>query len=277
MNRVVFFGNEKLATGIDSPQPLIRNALEEAGFEIEQTITKSLSSLQAHEAQIAVLAAYGKIIPRKILDEFPLGIINVHPSLLPQHRGPTPIEQTILDGETKTGVSIMRLSEKMDEGPIYKQKTLRIDGNETKENLALQLHKLGAELISEILPSIASGALPPRQQPHPDRATYSQKITKEHGQIDWRKPAINLEREIRAFSGWPRSYTTLGNTDVIIKKAHVIEATNATTPGEIIIGKDYLHIGTTEHLLGIDSIQPLGKKEMPILAFLSGYRNKLSN
>lgn len=276
MNKVVFFGNEKLATGIAHPEPLIRRAVEEAGFEIEQIITGDLSTLRTHDAQLAVLAAYGKIIPQRILDEFPLGIVNVHPSLLPKYRGPTPIEQTILDSTPKTGVSIMRLSKKMDEGPIYKQKTLHIKGYVTKDELTLHLQKLGAELINEILPSIATRTLLPRQQPHPERATYCEKISKEHGQIDWTKSAIALEREIRAYSGWPRSYVTLGETDIIITKAHVIETADATTPGEIIAGKNHLHIGTAQHYLGIDFIQPLGKKEMPVSAFLSGYRNKIS-
>ena len=105
--KIVFFGNEKLATGIPAPEPLIRQAVEAAGFEIEQIVTGPLTDLRPHEAQLAVLAAYGRMIPQRVLDEFPLGIINVHPSLLPQYRGPTPIEQAMLDGVEKTGVSIM--------------------------------------------------------------------------------------------------------------------------------------------------------------------------
>ena len=119
---LVFFGNGKLATGLENESPNILEALLDAGFEIEQHVTGPISDLQHHKAQLAVLAAYGHVVPQKVLDEFPLGIINVHPSLLPLYRGSTPIEQAILQGATKTGVSIMKLTTGMDEGPIYKQK-----------------------------------------------------------------------------------------------------------------------------------------------------------
>src|SRR3989338_420589 len=140
---IVFFGNEKLATGISPVKPVIFDAVLDAGFEIEQHVTGKLTELRPHKSVIAVLAAYGHIIPKSVLDQFTLGIINVHPSLLPLYRGPTPIEQAILDGASKTGVSIMHLTAGMDEGPIYKQKTVRLSGDESKAELTERLQHLG--------------------------------------------------------------------------------------------------------------------------------------
>lgn len=274
-NQIVFFGNEKLATGIPSPEPLIRHAAEAAGFEVEQIVTGKLSDLKPHKARLAVLAAYGHIIPQRILDDFPLGIINIHPSLLPLYRGPTPIEQAMLDGVTKTGVSIMHLTKGMDDGPIYKQKTVHLSGKETKTELTTLLQKLGAELLQEILPAIATGELKPRQQPHPERATYSQKIAKEHGVIDWTEPAVILERKIRAYSGWPKSHATIGVNELVITEARVSQLEIKPTPGKIFAEKKRLFIGTGEAWLEIICLQPLGKKEMPVSAFLSGYRSQL--
>ena len=261
---VVFFGNEKLATGIATPQPLIRQAVEAAGFTIEKIITGPLSTLGEHQSQLAVLAAYGHIIPQKILDEFPLGIINIHPSLLPKYRGSTPIEQALLDGEMKTGVSIMKLEAAMDTGPLYKQKTIHLRGDETKQELTNQLQQLGATLLQEVLPHIADGSLKPRAQPHPVRATYTQLITKQHSIIDWQKPAHQLEREIRAFAGWPQSRTTLGSVDAIVTKAHVGKSDEKLS----------IKCGDGNYLV-IDSLKPAGKKEMPAVAFLAGYSSKL--
>lgn len=271
---IVFFGNEKLATGLPQAEPVIRQAVESAGFTIEQVVTGKLSELKPHKSKLAILAAYGQIIPQRVLDEFPLGIINVHPSLLPQYRGPTPIEQAILDGVLKTGVSIMRLSAGMDEGPLYKQKTVHLSGTETKANLTKQLQKHGSDLLVDILPAIADGSLQPRQQPHPDRATYSRKLTKTDSIINWEKPAEVLEREIRAFAGWPGSRTTLFNKDVIVTEAHAILSTAPSAkPGDITVVKDAGEIGiaTKNGTLWVTKLKPAGKKEMTAKEFTTGY------
>lgn len=261
---IVFFGNEKLATGIPNVQPVIREAVEKAGFEIEKVVTGDLSQLGEHSSKLAVLAAYGHIIPQSVLDQFPLGVINIHPSLLPEYRGSTPIEQAILDGKETTGVSIMKLEAGMDTGPVYKQKTVHLSGDESKIELTELLQRLGAELLVEILPGIADGSLKPRKQPHPDRATYSRLLDKTDSVIDWSKPADTLAREVRAFLGWPQSRTTLGSLDVIITKAHTsdVETELSIRCGD---GK----------FLAIDSLKPIGKKEMPARAFLAGYKNRI--
>lgn len=273
LKTIVFFGNEKLATGIPAVEPVIQQAITSAGFSIEQIVTGRLSELRPHAAEIAVLAAYGQIIPQSILDEFPLGIINVHPSLLPTYRGPTPIEQAILDGVTKTGVSIMRLSAGMDEGPIYIQRTVHLSGRESKSDLTMTLQTIGAELITTVLPMVFDGAIKPRQQSHPDRASYSHKLSKENSLLDWHKSAIQLEREIRAYLGWPGSKTTLAGKDVIITQAHTVPASGK--PGQVIRTKNELIIATANDGLSIDRLKPAGKAEMSISAFLLGYSDRI--
>ncbi len=266
---VVFFGNEKLATGLPAAKPIIQESVLAAGFEIEQHVTGKLSELKPHKSTLAVLAAYGRIIPKRVLDEFPLGIINVHPSLLPAYRGPTPIEQALLDSTPKTGVSIMQLTAGMDEGPIYKQKTLHLTGSESKAELTEKLQMLGSELLKEVLPEIANSTLAPRQQPHPDRATYSHLITKQDGIIDWNKPAEQLEREIRAFAGWPSSRTTVADKDVIITAAHVV--TQSGTPGQTQVIDNELAVFAGTNALSIDHLKPAGKNEMSAAEFIRGY------
>lgn len=274
--KIIFFGNEKLATGIPEVRPVIREAVVEAGFEIEKVITGPLSELGGHKASLAVLAAYGRIIPQSVLDQFPLGIINVHPSLLPLYRGPTPIEQAILDGASQTGVSIMRLTAGMDEGPIYKQKTVHLTERESKTELTERLQRLGADLLLEVLPGIAEGTLKPRQQPHLNRASYCIKLTKQDGIIDWTKPAEVIEREIRAFAGWPRSRTTIAGLDIIVTSAHTTGGEGRRAEGEVfVLESKGLAVQTSLGLLVIDRLQPAGKKEMSATAFLAGYRKNL--
>ncbi len=270
---IVFFGNEKLATGIAYIEPLILRAAERAGFEIEQHVTGKLSELKPHNSQLAVLAAYGHIVPQAVLDQFPLGIINVHPSLLPLYRGSTPIEQAILDGATKTGVSIMRLTAGMDEGPIYKQKTVQLSGHETKAELTHGLQKLGSELLEEVLGGIASGQLQPRQQPHPSRATYTQKLSKADGVLDWTKPAARLEREIRAYSGWPGSRTNIAGKDVIITQAGLADASGPAGQHKVV--DKQLLVFASDKSLEIIKLKPAGKAEMTAQAFLAGYGQSL--
>ncbi len=270
---VVFFGNEQLATGIGIANPVIYEAVRAAGFAIEKRITGKLSELGSHHSKLAVLVAYGHIIPSSILDQFPLGIINVHPSLLPKYRGSTPIEQAILDGASKTGVSIMCLTNAMDEGPIYTQKTIHLSGQESKVELALTLQQLGAGLIRELLPAIVNGSLKPHRQPHPDRATYTRKLTKADSVVDWDKPAEQIEREIRAFAGWPKSRTILGGKEVIITKAQVV-AENGK-PGGLSTQNKQIIVHCGRSALLIEYLRPINGKEMTAQAFLAGYKQLL--
>lgn len=229
-------------------------------------------------SRLAVLIDFGIIVSRTVIDAFPLGIINSHFSVLPEWRGADPISFAILSGQPKTGVSLMLLDEGMDTGKILVTKSLTVDSNETTPTLTDKLISLSNSLLSEYLPKYVTAEVKPRNQSHPDRATYSRKLTKEDGIIDWTKPAEVIEREIRAFIEWPKTRTTLGNKDVIITKAHAAPSQKPDSkPGDLDIVEQTKELGviTGNGTLWIDELKPAGKKEMPAKAFLAGYGNLL--
>lgn len=224
---------------------------------------------------VGVLVSYGKIIPQHLIDLFTLGIINLHPSLLPIYRGPSPIETAILNGDTQTGVSIMRLSAAMDAGPVYRQIPFKLSGHETAEDLYEKLGTLGTSLLLDILPDIISGAIIPTPQKE-IAATYCHLITKNDGVIDWHQPAHIIERQIRAYHQWPQSRTTLKHLDVIITGAQSTLTSSPRPAGTIETSGDSLLVHTGDDTaLRVLTIKPIGKKEMPVRAFLAGYRSQL--
>ncbi len=298
--KILFFGNERLATGVTTTAPALRalidNDYEVAAVVVAQNdigksrkarplevaevakdhkipvlspanLKKAKDELAAYGAEAAVLIAYGKIVPPEVLGIFPAG--NIHPSLLPLHRGSAPIESAILSGEQETGVSLMKLSEKMDAGPLYAAKTAILKGTETKQELADTFGSIGTDMLLGHLPDILDSSSEPLPQDE-ITAAYDAHISKADGIIDWSKPAARLKRETRAYAGWPRSRATLGTTDVIITAAHVTEGSG--NPGDLQIEGKQLGVYCGEGVLVIDSLIPIGKKEMPAAAFLAGYK-----
>jgi methionyl-tRNA formyltransferase len=169
---------------------------------------------------LGLVVDYGLIINKDVIDAFLKGIVNSHFSLLPEWRGADPITFAILSGQQETGVSIMLIVEKLDEGPLLTQGNYTIPPDITIQQLTHDLVELSNTLLRRTLPAYLSGKL--RPHPQPDKpATYSRKIKKEDGLLDWHKPAKVLEREVRAFLGWPKSYTTLFGHQVIVIKARV--------------------------------------------------------
>ena len=301
---ILFFGNERLATGVTTDAPVLR-ALIEAGYKITAVVAshedpvsrtrrgleigtlahsydipvllpgKSMplkEKLKGHEAEVAVLVAFGKIVPQEVVDAFPRGIINIHPSLLPKHRGPTPIESVILGGEALTGVSIMKLGRVMDAGPIYGQSEVNLKGNESKQQLANTLLEVGKSMLLELLPGILEGSIVAVPQDN-KAATYDKLIFKQDGVIDWRKPATRLEREVRAYMEWPKSRATLAGKEVVITKAKV--AAESGQPGKIKVDGKRLIVFCGEQALEILELKPSGKPAMSAQAFLAGYRAKM--
>jgi methionyl-tRNA formyltransferase len=173
------------------------------------------------EAPLGVLVSYGKIIPESIIRAFTPGIVNVHPSLLPKYRGPSPIETAILNGDTETGVTIMQLSKDMDAGPIYSQVTVQLNDTETAPQLEQQLAELGAQELSLTLPAIVSGALAPTPQDE-NSATYCQLLQKQDGILDPSYlTALEAEQRVRAYLAFPKSKVTVAEQQIVITKAHV--------------------------------------------------------
>jgi methionyl-tRNA formyltransferase len=222
--------------------------------------------LNNFRVQLGVVASYGKIIPDSVFDLFPLGLINVHPSLLPKYRGPSPIEAAILNGDSQSGVSIMLLNPEMDAGPIFAQINLPLSGKETQPELYDQLGKRGAELLIDVLPAIVSEELKPQPQDE-NLVSFTKLIQKSDGQIDWSQPAEQIEREIRAYLGWPGSRTQLFEKDVTITAAHVESENEVCPPGKC------LHMSTGQGCLVIDKLKPAGGREMTAAEFLAGIRN----
>lgn len=268
---LVFFGNEKLATGLASVEPVIQAELVKNGYKIEAHVLGK--ELPTHTSRVAVLASYGKILPQKVLDEFELGIINVHPSLLPQYRGPTPIEQAILDGAAKTGVSIMKLTAEMDAGPIYRQKSIALSGDESKAEIATKLQFIGAKLLVSVLNQVISGKATPRPQPHPDRASYTHLIRKTDATINWHKSAVDIQRHVRAYLGWPGSKVRFGEKEITLTD---VEPSNEVVQTGIIALQDKrLLIGCLDGSVVVNRLKPAGKVEMSTQSYLAGNQSSL--
>ena len=234
---------------------------------IEASTKRELEAVLSKEtftSRYAVLIDFGIIVSKKVIDIFELGIINSHFSLLPHLRGADPITWAIANGDETTGVSLMLIDEGMDTGKLLSYRTLHITENETTPELTDRLISLSDELLQEYVPAYLSSELQPKNQPHPNRATYSRKLTKADSLIDWNEPAVAIERKIRAFLGWPGTRTTLGSIDVIITSAHV-------SPAESELSK---RCGDGNYLV-IDTLKPAGKKEMPARAFLAGYKHRI--
>ncbi len=238
-----------------------------------QDITDDIVAIQQ---PIGVLVSYGKIIPQSIINLFEPGIINVHPSLLPHYRGPSPIETAILNGDKETGVSIMQLAARMDAGPVYLQERVNLNGTETAPELYDQLGATGARLLVSSLPAILDGSLIPTQQDD-DTASYCRLIAKQDGMINWRTMnAIDIDRRVRAYNEWPQCRAQLGSIDVIITQSHVDHtATSTQAPGSLILSSAGLSVVTQSGLLAIDTLKPLGKGTMSVDAFLRGYHHLL--
>jgi methionyl-tRNA formyltransferase len=222
-----------------------------------------VSELEALKPDAGVLVSYGKILSQRTLDVFsPIGIINVHPSLLPKYRGPAPIEAAIKNGDSMTGISIMRLTAGMDEGPIFAQLNVPLDGTETRPSLTAQLADIGATYLAQTLPEILNGTLAAKPQQNDD-VSYTSLLSKHDGLLlPETDTAYALERQVRAYLNFPKSRLRTHNVDVIVTSAKVVESLQAA-PLVIACADDtYLSIETV--------IAPSGKS-MSGEAFVRGY------
>jgi methionyl-tRNA formyltransferase len=226
-------------------------------------------------ADLLVSFAYGKIFGPQFLALFPLGGINIHPSLLPQYRGPTPIPAAILNRETVTGITIQRLAAEMDSGDILIQETAPLNGRETTAGLSDIMAKKAAQLLPAALRGIAAGTLRATPQDHA-AATYCSLIKKEDGLIDWNRSATEIDAQIRAFDPWPLSWTTHGELQLFVLKAEALKANNAPAlPGQVL-GKDKekgILIQTGNGILAVSELQYRTKKALNWKDFLNGARN----
>ncbi len=231
------------------------------------------TALEKGRPELFVVASYGRILPQAVLDIPAAGCLNVHPSLLPRHRGPSPVAGAILAGDRETGVTIMLMAAKMDAGPILTQESAPLHGDDSTEVLTSRLSEQGAELLLGTLPAWLAGELSPRPQDE-SAATYTQLLTKEQGRLDWAKPAELLEREIRAFVPWPVAYTPWAEGVLRIFRATLISdrGTPDDRPGSIVrLEPNGIVVATGSGLLSLLEVQPQGGRRMAAAEFVRGH------
>ncbi|MGH7142297.1 MAG: methionyl-tRNA formyltransferase [Candidatus Saccharimonadales bacterium] len=232
-----------------------------------------LDSVQ-FKSSLGILIDFGIMISQKVIDCFPLGIINSHFSLLPEWRGPDPITFAILSGQKQTGVSLMLLTKQMDKGPILAQAMYDIPNDSDTPELTIALIELSDAMLKTIVPMYQDNAiilLPQRKVSiiGDKTASSSNKLVKNDGLIDWTKPAVQLEREVRAFIEWPKSRTMLADREVIITKA--IVSNKQGQPGTILVTGEQLCIHCGDGSLEVQQLKPAGRSAMSAHAFLAGY------
>ena len=230
--KIVFFG------GFKEFSEIYLKALREAGFEIVS---------EAKDADLGVIAYYGKIIPKNVLELPKKGFLNAHPSLLPRWRGPSPIQAAILAGDTKTGMTIHLTTDQVDAGDILAQKEIPINAEDTCASLTERLAHEGAALLIPTIEKWLSGEIKPQKQDGA-KATYTKLLKKADGKIDWSRDAVYMERMVRAYDPWPGTYTEIDGKILKIKKVEV-----------------------ADNKLKLLIVQPEGKKEMSWEAYLLGH------
>jgi methionyl-tRNA formyltransferase len=223
---------------------------------------------------LLVSFAYGRIFGPKFLALFPLGGINIHPSLLPKYRGPTPVPAAILNRDAETGITIQKLALEMDSGDILAQERVPLTGRETTASLSEIMARKAATLLPDVLRGLAAGTLAPRPQNRLE-ASYCSLIAKEEGLIDWNRSALEIDARIRAFDPWPLCWTAHGAERLFILKAEPVDAPAAAPPGQVLgidKGRGIL-IQTGEGALAAAALQYRAKKALEWRAFLNGARN----
>ena len=238
-----------------------------------EKIVDTKYQIQNTKPDLIILAAYGEILPKEILEVPQYSCLNVHPSLLPRWRGPSPIQFAILEDDDKTGVTIIKMTEKVDAGPILAQKEIKIGGKETYNTLHNKLAGLGAELLIETISKWIKGEIKEKLQDE-SKANYTKVLKKEDGKIDWQKSADEIEKQIRAFYPWPGTYTMANNKILKILKAKVLKSINLKTYpiGKTLVApQNELCIQTGKDFLIIERLQIEGKKEMASEEFLRGH------
>ena len=232
--------------------------------------SENVEYLRKFGADIFVVAAFGQILPKSILDMPKYGCVNIHASLLPKYRGAAPIQWAVINGDEVTGVTTMLMNEGIDTGDMIAKKQVRLAEDETGGSLFDRLADTGAELIVETMKMLEEGTAEFTPQ-NSEEATHTSMISKELGSIEWSKPAAEIERLIRGLNPWPSAYTRLKGKTFKIWKAQVVEVSSSDKPGTIIkIGKDELLVQTGEGALSLIEVQLEGKKRMDVASFLRG-------
>jgi len=232
----------------------------EAGF---------LKKLRSLKADLFVVVSFGRILTREILSAPKVYCINLHPSLLPKYRGAAPVNWAVIKDEKKTGLTIIKMNEKMDAGDIMLQRKVAIEKEDTSETLNKRLSELGAILLLDAVRFIEEDRISFKKQ-NEKLATFAPRLKKEDGIIDWAKPAAEIHNRVRGTLPWPGAYTHFEGEKINIWKTDVDEGT--ASPGEVVEAEKELVIGTKKFLIKVEEIQLEGKKRMTSAEFLRGYK-----
>ncbi len=229
-----------------------------------------LQLLREIQPDVIVVAAFGQIIPREILDLPRFGCLNIHASLLPRYRGASPVQRAVMDGEKESGVTIMKMSEGLDTGDMISRAAVPLDPEETGGTLFDKLARAGAELLIKTLPSVLDGTAVYEKQPEESPTPYASMITKQMGILDFRKSAGELECLVRGLNPWPSASTFLSGKSLKVWKSRVGEGSGE--PGSIVgIDQEGIHVACGEGVLILTEVQLEGKKRMDVQAFLRGF------
>lgn len=251
--------------------PPVKVAAEKLGLVVHQPLRMrepaAIDLVRVGRPDLIIVVAYGQILPKAVLEIPPRGCVNLHASLLPRWRGAAPIQYAILHGDNETGVTTMFMDEHMDTGDIILQRAEPIRSDDTSATLHDRLAKLGAALLVETVAQISSGCASRTKQGE-TRATHARKLTKEDGRIDWTQPAVQIERQVRAFDPWPGAHTHWGDLLIKIWKAEVVEDVSVR-PGAVL--PDFV-VATGDGGLRVLELQPANSKRMPAAAFLRGHK-----
>jgi methionyl-tRNA formyltransferase len=257
--------------------PVKRLALEHGIPVIQAQTLKSsevLEKLASLQPELIIVAAFGYVLPPAVLSLPKFACLNVHPSLLPRHRGPSPVANTILCGDELSGVTIMLMDSGMDTGPILAQEKVGISFMDTTGSLSSRLADVGAKLLLETLPVWLGGKLEPQAQDE-SQATYSKLITSEDAEIDWHLSAVELWRRVRAYDPWPGCYTWCQGKRLKIHEAAPLDDVAEGEIGEVVALKDPPGVGVTtgRGILGLGQVQLEGKRKMSVDDFVRGQRD----
>jgi methionyl-tRNA formyltransferase len=256
--------NEVKRAALDLGLPLI---------EITSFKDEGVGELHAIQPDLFVVASFGLIIPRWLLDVPSVGAINVHPSLLPKYRGPSPMQWALLNGDTETGITLIRMSERMDAGNILYRERVPIGPEEDAAALSDRLsHRVG-EIVPPFIQSVESDGLPEGEIQSEEEATYTSIISKEMGKIDWTKGAVQIVNQIRAFVLWPAAYTFLDGLMLKVFQGKVASGAGEGTPGTIeSVLKEGIRVSTGEGCLLLEEVHLENRKRMSAFNFAQGFR-----
>ncbi|MDO4519095.1 MAG: methionyl-tRNA formyltransferase [Eubacteriales bacterium] len=258
------------------PTPVKEEAMK-YGFPVYQPVKvrdpEFIDTLRELNPDIIVVAAFGQIIPKEILDMPKYHCINIHASLLPKYRGAAPIQQAIIDGEKESGVTIMKMGVGLDDGDMIAKAIVPIEKTETGGSLFDKLAETGAELLIQTIPQIEAGTAVYEVQPKESPTPYAAMITKQMGNMDFQKSAEELERLVRGLNPWPSAYTFLNGKNLKVWACEVEKREDEAVPGRIIaVDKAGIHVACQKDNLVLKEIQLEGKKRMACDAFLRGYQ-----